>query len=74
MFNRPFDDQKHIRIRLETEAKLYLQEQIKAGNLKLIWSYMMDFENAQNPFAERRDSIKRWKNGLRLMSARLLLF
>lgn len=22
MFNRPFDDQGHIRIRLETEAKL----------------------------------------------------
>jgi hypothetical protein len=61
MFNRPFDDQKHIRIRLETEAKLYIQEQIKAGNLKLIWSYMIDFENEQNPFAERRDSIKRWK-------------
>lgn len=58
MFNRPFDDQKQIRIRLESEAKLYLQEQIKVGNLKLIWSYMMDFENEQNPFAERREAIK----------------
>ena len=61
MFNRPFDDQKHIRIRLESEAKLYIQEQIKIGTLELIWSYMIDFENEHNPFAERRDSIKRWK-------------
>ncbi|BAP57933.1 hypothetical protein THII_3636 [Thioploca ingrica] len=61
MFNRPFDDQKQIRIRLESEAKLYLQEPIKVGNLKLVWSYMMDFENEQNPFAERREAIKRWK-------------
>ena len=29
MFNRPFDDQTQIRIRLESEAKLYIQAQIK---------------------------------------------
>ena len=28
-FNRPFDDQGQIRIRLESEAKLYIQEKIK---------------------------------------------
>ena len=28
MFNRPFDEQTHIRIRLETEAKLAIQEEI----------------------------------------------
>ena len=28
-YNRPFDDQKDIRIRLESEAKLFIQEQIK---------------------------------------------
>jgi hypothetical protein len=26
MFNRPFDEQEHIRIRLETEAKLAIQK------------------------------------------------
>ncbi len=26
--NRPFDDQRQIRIRIETEAKLYIQEKI----------------------------------------------
>jgi hypothetical protein len=59
-FNRPFDDQSHIRVRLETEAKLYIQSQIKDGNLELVWSYILDFENAQNPFSERGTAIKKW--------------
>jgi len=61
-FNRPFDDQSAIRIRLEAEAKLYVQALIKVGSLELIWSYILDFENAQNPFTERRMAILHWKN------------
>jgi len=49
-FNRPFDRQDDITTRLETEAKLYIQNQIKAGTLKLVWSYILDFENSRNPF------------------------
>jgi hypothetical protein len=30
VFNRPFDNQNAIRIRLEAEAKLYIQSLIKA--------------------------------------------
>ncbi len=60
-FNRPFDNQSDIRIRIETEAKLYIQEKIKAGSLELIWSYILDFENEQNPFIERKISIAKWK-------------
>jgi len=26
-----------------------------------VWSYILDFENAQNPFAERRQAIARWR-------------
>ena len=37
-FNRPFDDQTPLSIRLETEAKLYVQDQIKNGALSLGWS------------------------------------
>ena len=36
MFNRPFDEQAHIRIRLETEAKLAIQEEIRRGTYHLI--------------------------------------
>ncbi len=39
-FNRPFDDQTQIRISLETEAKLYIQERIRDRTLELVWSYI----------------------------------
>ena len=32
-FNRPFDDQSQTRIRLETEAKLALQEHVRSGRI-----------------------------------------
>lgn len=57
MFNRPFDNQTNLRVRIETESKLFIQEKIKLGELLLIWSYILDFENSQNPFAERQQAI-----------------
>ena len=61
MFNRPYDDQSNIKILLEAEAKLKIQEEIRSGVYKLIWSYVLDYENAQNPFRERREQIIKWK-------------
>ena len=49
-FNRLFDDQRQLRIRLEAEAKLYIQEAILGGKLELVWSYILDYEDAANPF------------------------
>ena len=60
-FNRPFDDQKKIRIRIETEAKLFIQEEILAGKFLLAWSYILDYENAANPFPERKETIDNWR-------------
>ena len=60
-FNRPFDDQGPTRIRLEAEAKLCIQEHIRSGRLELAWSYILDFENAANPFEERRTTITGWR-------------
>ncbi|MBS9780098.1 MAG: hypothetical protein KGV51_05660 [Moraxellaceae bacterium] len=62
MFNRPFDNQDNIRIRLETEAKLHIQELIKQGELSLVWSYILSFENSKNPFFERRFAIEKWQS------------
>lgn len=36
MFNRPFDNQTQMRIRLESEAKLYIQDKIKNNYTELI--------------------------------------
>jgi len=60
-FNRPFDNQANIKIRLETEAKLFIQDQIKAGKIKFVWSYILDFENSANPFTEKKDIIAGWE-------------
>jgi len=61
-FNRPFDDQAQVRILLETEAKLAIQDRIRSGYIELVWSYIMDFENDANPFEDRRCSISHWRN------------
>lgn len=61
MFNRPFDDQSNIKILLEAEAKLRIQENIRLGLYELVWSYILDYENDKNPFLERREQIARWK-------------
>ena len=54
-FNRPFDDQTQLRINLETEAKIQIQNEIVNGRFELVWSYILDFENAMNLFEVRRN-------------------
>jgi len=61
-WNRSFDDPTHLRIRIWSEATLYIQEQIQAGQLELVGSFILDFENDQNPFVERQRAIKKWRN------------
>jgi len=61
-FNRPFDDQSSLIVYLETEAKLHVQELIRQGDLKLCWSFVMDYENGANPFEEVRNRITEWKH------------
>lgn len=60
-FNRPFDDQTSLTIRLETEAKLQIQDNIRVGEFTLGWSYVLDYENMANPFEERKQEIQQWE-------------
>lgn len=60
-FNRPFDDQGQLLVRLQTEAKLAVQESIRNGVHTLIWSAILDLENADNPDSERKTAIAEWK-------------
>ncbi|MEW6713437.1 MAG: PIN domain protein [Candidatus Riflebacteria bacterium] len=60
-FNRPFDDQAQIRIMLEAEAKLKIQDDILQKKFELAWSYILDAENMANPFEERRNAIADWR-------------
>ncbi len=61
-FNRPYDDQSSIVIKIETEAKLYVQLQIKNDVYSLVWSYILDYENSMNPFPSKKNAIKKWKD------------
>jgi len=61
-FNRPFDDQSSNRIIHETEAKLLIQDMIHAQKIDVLWSYILDYENAANPDIEVMASIAEWKN------------
>jgi predicted nucleic acid-binding protein len=60
-YNRPFDDQSQIKTRLETEAKLHIQSDIRTGKYSLVWSYMLDYENNDNPYEEKRNAVAPWK-------------
>lgn len=58
--NRPYDDQSFIRISLEAQAKLFIQNLIKKGKLELVTSYMLMYENNLNPFKMRKNSIEQF--------------
>ena len=56
-YNRPYDDQSQLRISLETQAKLYVQDLIKQRKVELVTSYVLWYENTQNPYEIRQMSI-----------------
>jgi predicted nucleic acid-binding protein len=60
-FNKPFDNQSRIQVKLEAEAKLFIQRMVIDKKIELVWSYILEYENVQNPFNERKISIQDWK-------------
>lgn len=56
-YNRPYDDQNQLRIHLETEAKLYIQELIVEKEIELVSSYVLLYENSQNRDAHKKTAI-----------------
>ena len=61
-YNRPYDDQLQMRIHLDTEAKLHIQDMVKNNELELVTSYMLDYENAKNRFWHKRQAISEIMN------------
>ncbi len=56
-YNRPYDDQSQLKVAMETQSKLHIQDLIKKKQLKLIASYMLRYECGNNPFEMRRNTI-----------------
>jgi predicted nucleic acid-binding protein len=50
------------KVYLETEAKLFIQDKIRKGKFRLVWSYILDYENTANPNEDARSSIQKWEN------------
>ena len=61
-YNRPFDESKNIEIELETIAKLAVQRLIKMGQIDLQWSYILSYENYNNPKKINKANIAKWKD------------
>ena len=51
-----------MKIKLETEAKLFIQKGVIHGNYELVWSYILEYENSQNRFDDKRNAVYDWKN------------
>ena len=60
-YNRPFDDQSQLIVRLETEAILFIQQMIREEKFDLAWSSILDFENKKNPFETRREAANEFR-------------
>ena len=60
-FNRPYDDQTQLKIFLETQAKLCIQNWVYEKKIELVWSFIMTFENSRNIFSGKKKAIAQWE-------------
>ena len=60
-YNRPFDDQSQRNIREETQAILRIQARIIEGAYDLVWSFVLDYENANNLDVEKKMNTASWR-------------
>jgi predicted nucleic acid-binding protein len=58
VYNRPFDDQNQMRIRLESVAITMIFSLIERGDFSVLWSFVLEYENSRNPFLERRTFVR----------------
>ncbi len=58
VYNRCFDEQNQLRIRLECTAIEGIYAMVEAGRLELTWSFMLDYENSLNPHPDRKEWVE----------------
>ncbi len=46
---------------METEAKLFIQSEIKFENIELYWSYILSYENSKNNDLMKKNTIDKWR-------------
>ena len=60
-FNRPYDDQSQSKVVIETLAKLHIQDLVLKGEISIVWSYILKFENSWNIFKAKKEAIGKWE-------------
>ena len=59
-YGRPYDDQSSDKIISETKSMRFIRKEIENGNLELVTSYMLHFENNQRPNENQRNEITKF--------------
>ena len=62
-YNRPFDEQTQLKVRLETEAKMEIQTLMRVGAVEYVWSDMLIGEVSDSPYQDRVEKILPWRDG-----------
>ena len=57
VYSRPFDDQNQTRIALETNAFIYLLDQIENAEYTVLNSEILGYENSRDPDPVRRERV-----------------
>ncbi len=57
VYSRPFDDQNQSRIALETNAFIYLLEQIEKSEYVVLNSEVLRYENSRDPDPDRKERV-----------------
>lgn len=59
-YNRPYDSQNQLAVRLETEAKLRVQQLMRIGATEYVWSKVLDYELGNSPYTDQAEEIEVW--------------
>jgi predicted nucleic acid-binding protein len=65
---RPYDDQTQILIEVEASAVSYIQHLVAIGQIELVWSHILSYENSFHPIPEEAKNIRKWR-GLSTVNA-----
>jgi predicted nucleic acid-binding protein len=58
IYNRCFDDQSQLRIKLETVAIEGIFALAEERKWMLVWSFVLDYENSLNPYEDRKEVVE----------------
>ena len=58
IYHRPYDNQLQARIKLETIAVFEILNMMKSGQVQVVWSFILDYENSLNPHDDIRLEIE----------------